>query len=373
MSSVVETGRISLNANQSGMIDNIGGHDIRVLEKLKDGVNIRDSMSVMNFGAAPMADISKFSDSLLGNIKGKDSAIVGEQLKELITKVKVYQPLDAFDKSRGFLQSLPLFGRLFGKVQEHQIDNMTLAEQVDTIASHLEHSMIGLLRDIEKMEVLYQKNLEHYLEVDRYVQAGKMKIRETQDTELLELQQRVNSTNDLLDAQRLKDLLDDICRFERRIHDLELSKTISMQTAPQIRIIQNNNQQLAEKISNSIMTTLPIWKSQMVLSASLDEQARAVALQKDVSETTNKLLRKNAEMLQQNSIATAREAERALVDIDTMREVQSRLVNTIEETMKIAVDAKVERKRVEAELATMEDNLKAKITQVIENHNRMGR
>src|SRR5699024_1453505 len=190
---------------------------------------------------------------------------------------------------------------------------------------------------------LYLKNFEYYKEVNLFVEAGKRKIIEIRSAELPALQHQAEETKDLLDAQKVKDLMENLNRFERRIHDLELSKTISMQNATQSRIIQNNNQQLAEKIQGSILSTLPVWKSQIVLSLSLDEQGKAAKLQKDVSDTTNELLRKNAEILQQNSVATAQEVERSIVDIETIREVQTRLVDTIEETMSIATEARTRR------------------------------
>lgn len=353
------------NGSYQMEIDTYQRHDPVEIERIKNDIDITKSSMVMSYGNAPMAEIARFSNNLLEGIKGKDAGVVGGQLNELIMKVKEYDPLGQMDQAKGFLASIPLIGKLFRQAQMIQIDNMTLASQVDTIASHLDHSMVGLMHDNEKLELLYNQNFEHYKAVDAFVRAGKMKLAEVKANELAVLQERVSKSNDLLDAQNMKDMLDHINRFERRIHDLELSKTISMQTAPQIRIIQNNNQQLAEKINNSIFTTLPIWKSQMVLSATLEEQSKAVELQRTVTETTNDLLRKNAEILQQNSIATAKETERSVIDIETVREVQTRLVSTIEETMKIATDARVKRLTVETELQKMEENLKNKITEIV--------
>lgn len=343
----------------------VGRHDPQKLMVLKNEIDISSPSSVMSYGVAPMTEIAKFSDSLMEGIKVKDAGEIGGQLGSLITKVKEYDPMGLEDKSFSFLKKLPIIGNLFKRGEITLNDNKDLIAQVDTIASHLDRSMVGLITDNERIELLYNQNFEYYLEVDAYVQAGKLKLEEVRNTELAEAKALADSSKDLLDAQRLKDLTENINRFERRIHDLELSKTISMQMAPQIRIVQNNNQQLAEKINNSIMSTLPIWKSQMVLSASLEEQSKAVKLQKDVSETTNRLLRQNAEILQINSIETAKEAERSIIDVETIREVQSRLVNTIEETMKIATDARVKRQAVEVELESMESNLRKRITDVV--------
>lgn len=342
--------------------------DVVRINAISDTINIHQPTEVLSYGVKPMAEIAKFADTLLEGVKGKDSGVVGDQLSALIMKIREYDPLSAEEKSGNFLANLPLIGVLFKKGVAAKIDHMNLTAQVDTIASHLDNSMVGLLRDNERLEQLYLKNFEYYKEVSLFVTAGKQKVEEIKATELPKLQAAAEESKDLLDAQKVKDLMENLNRFERRIHDLEISKTISMQTAPQIRIIQNNNQQLAEKIQGSILSTLPVWKSQIVLSLSLDEQGKAAKLQKDVSDTTNDLLRKNAEALQQNSIATAHEVERSIVDIETIREVQTRLVDTIEETMRIATEARHRRAEVEKELGQMEDNLRDRISSVVEKY-----
>ena len=342
--------------------------DLVRIDEISKTINIHQPAEVLSYGVKPMSEIAKFSDTLLQGVKGKDSGVVGDQLSSLIMKIREYDPLSAEEKSGNFLSNLPIIGGLFKKGVEKKIDHMTLTSQVDTIASHLDNSMVSLLRDNERLEQLYLKNFEYYKEVNLFVEAGKRKIIEIRSAELPALQHQAEETKDLLDAQKVKDLMENLNRFERRIHDLELSKTISMQTAPQIRIIQNNNQQLAEKIQGSILSTLPVWKSQIVLSLSLDEQGKAAKLQKDVSDTTNELLRKNAEILQQNSVATAQEVERSIVDIETIREVQTRLVDTIEETMRIATEARHRRAEVEKELGQMEDNLRERITSVVDKY-----
>lgn len=347
--------------------DDIKSQDMIVIESIKDTIDINDPSAVLKYGIKPMEGISKFSDSLLVDIKDNENKNITSQLELLVSNIKQYIPAKMADIPKmGFMQSI--IHKLFCNmppVLDQDDKFQLLATNVDEIASHLDHSMIGLLRDNEKMEVLYQKNFDFFREVDHYVRAGKEKIKEIRENELVKLQHEADTTKSLLVAQQTKDLIDNINRFERRLQDLEISKTISMQTAPQIRIIQNNNQQLAEKIQGSILTTLPIWKSQVVLSKSLDAQKKAVTLQKEVSDTTNELLRYNAGMLQQNTIEVAKEAERSIVDIETIREVQDKLVNTIEETMKIANDARVKRASVEKELETMEDNLRLRISDVV--------
>lgn len=349
------------------MLEKITPNSERVNE-ISASININDPSAFLAYGSKPMSEIAKFSDTLLSRIKTKDAGEVGGQLSDLVLKIREYDPFTAEEKSSGFLTNLPLIGGLFRKMEKVKIDHTTLTSQVDIIASHLDNSMVKLLRDNEQLAQLYDKNLDYYRELDVYIVAGKQYLEKVRSTDLPALETKATESQDMLDAQNVKDLIENMNRFERRLHDLELSKMIALQTAPQIRIIQSNNQQLAEKIQGSIFSTLPVWKSQIVLSLSLQEQEKAVQLQKDVADTTNQLLRKNAEMLQQNSISTAREAERSIVDIETIRDVQNRLVNTIEETMKIATEARTKRQAVEIELSQMEQNLRDRIAEAVSKH-----
>lgn len=336
--------------------------DASQVASLASEIKLSDPASVLAYGAKPMGEIARFADTLLTRIRAKDAGEIGEQLSKLVTYIRENDPLSAQEKTGSFLSSLPVVGSLFKRAQKAQIDRQTLAEQVDGIATHLDNSMVNLLRDIETLEQLYAKNYDYYKEVSLYIEAGRQKLEQIKSQDLPALQQQAQASKDMMQAQQVKDLLENINRFERRLHDLELSKIIAVQTAPQIRMVQSNNQQLAEKIQTSILSTLPIWKSQLVLTMTLDAQRKAAQLQKDVSDTTNDLLRKNAQMLEQSSIATATEVERSIVDVETLREVQSKLVNTIEETLRIASEARTKRAEVEKELSTMEENLRQRLT-----------
>lgn len=336
--------------------------DASQVTSLASEIKLSDPASVLAYGAKPMGEIARFADTLLTRIRAKDAGEIGEQLSKLVTYIRENDPLSAQEKTGSFLSSLPVVGSLFKRAQKAQIDRQTLAEQVDGIATHLDNSMVNLLRDIETLEQLYAKNYDYYKEVSLYIEAGRQKLEQIKSQDLPALQQQAQASKDMMQAQQVKDLLENINRFERRLHDLELSKIIAVQTAPQIRMVQSNNQQLAEKIQTSILSTLPIWKSQLVLTMTLDAQRKAAQLQKDVSDTTNDLLRKNAQMLEQSSIATATEVERSIVDVETLREVQSKLVNTIEETLRIASEARTKRAEVEKELGTMEENLRQRLT-----------
>ncbi|WP_303326732.1 toxic anion resistance protein, partial [Bilophila wadsworthia] len=237
-----------------------------------------------------------------------------------------------------------------------------LSEQIEIIVDKLDEAMIGLLRDIETLEMLYEHNARFHAELTTYIEAGKRKLEEARTVELPRLKAQADASGDLMEAQQVRDLSEQINRFERRLHDLQLSRTITVQTAPQIRIIQSNNRTLAEKIQTSILATIPIWKSQMVLALSLHGQKNAAALQKTVSDTTNDMLRSNAELLEQAAVDTAREVERSVVDIETLREVHEKLIGTIEETLRIAQEGRERRAAAEKELAVMETELKDRLT-----------
>lgn len=327
-------------------------------------IDIIDPSAMLMFGAKTMTSISQFSDDILKRIRAKDAGYVGQQLTELLMKVKGIDINDFSPQKPSFISRIPVIGTLFKKGQRKIAEYETLTGQVDTIASHLEEAMISLLRETEQLEQLFLRNRESYGEMSLYLIAGRKKLQEVKSQDLPQAQKMAEQSGDAMAAQAVRDLMDRIQRFERRLHDLDISRTIAVQTAPQVRLLQSNNQTLAEKIQSSVLTTIPIWKSQIVLALAINTQRTAAQLQKDVADTTNELLRKNAEILQQSSIATAHEVERSIVDIETLREVQSRLINTIEETVNIANEARARRANVEQELAAMETDLRQRLTSI---------
>jgi uncharacterized protein YaaN involved in tellurite resistance len=224
--------------------------------------------------------------------------------------------------------------------------------------------MVGLLRDIEILEQLFHYNRQFHQDLSVYITAGEQRLEHARNTELPRMRAEAERSGDSMQAQEVRDFAARLDRFERRLHDLRISRTVTVQSVPQIRLIQSNDQTLAEKIQTSILTTIPIWKNQMVLSLSLYHQQRAVSLQKNVSDATNELLRKNAEMLEDASLGVAREAERAIVDIETLREVHARLIATIEESLKITAEGRASRRSAEKELAGMEASLRAQLLEI---------
>ena len=333
-------------------------------------IDFNDPSLTLSYGSKTMNEIAKFADSLLGNVRIKDSGPVGESLAELMLKVKDVDLTQIAKPEKSFWESLPLVGGLFDSMQRTVAQFDTVLAQVEGISEKLEDAMLSLLKDIEVLDQLYAHNKNFYEDLSAYIQAGEARLEQARREELPRLEEEAKNSPDSLAAQNLRDYAERLNRFERRLHDLKLSRTITLQTAPQIRMIQNNDQTLAEKIQTSILATIPIWKNQMVLALSIHSQHKAAGLQKDVADTTNALLSKNAEMLQASTVAAAREVERSIVDVETLRGVHQKLVATIEETMNIAREGRERRRAPEAELALMENEMRLRLTSLADQKSR---
>lgn len=339
------------------------------ISALANAINFDDPALTISYGSKTMNEIAKFADDLLGNVRVKDAGPVGESLQELMLKVKDIDVSEIASPKKSVLSSIPLIGSLFGSVEKTLARFDTLLDQVEGISAHLEDAMLGLLKDIQVLEQLYGYNQAFYEDLTAAIMAGERRLKKAREEELPRIEEQARQSGNALDAQKVHDFAERLNRFERRLHDLRLSRTITLQTAPQIRMIQSNDQTLAEKIQTSILATIPVWKNQLVLALSIHGQHKAAQLQKEVADTTNALLRKNAEMLQGSSTAAAREVERSIVDVETLRDVQSRLIATIEETMTIAREGRARRMEVEKELVSMEEDLKTKLTALASQKN----
>ncbi len=341
--------------------------DLARAEELAQSINLKDQSLSITYGAQTMKDIAQFADTMLSRVRAKDAGPVGDSLTNLLLKVR---EVDLSSLSQGgdsgFLASIPIIGTLFNKAQRSIAQFNTLAGQVEEISAKLDQAMVGLLKDVEVLEQLYTHNKNFHQNLSLFITAGQQRLEKARNEELPRLKAEAEQSADSMAAQNVRDFAEKINRFERRLHDLQLSRAITLQTAPQIRLIQNNDQTLAEKIQTSILTTIPIWKSQMVVALSLHSQQKAAKLQKDVSDTTNDLLRKNADMLQSATVETAKEVERSVVDIETLREVHAKLLFTIEETLRIAEEGRNHRVAAEKELQTMEADLRARLTSMAE-------
>lgn len=338
-----------------------GAADKAKLEKAASEIDFKDPSLTLSYGSKSMDAIAKFSDSILSRVKVRDSGEIGGELSMLLGKVRGVNVGAIAEKPSG-LASIPIIGKLFDRTQAVMSKFSTVSEEIGKIKEKLEDSQLSLLKDVEVLEQLFAKNGEFYQDLTAYIEAGRAELERARAEDLKALEEKAKNTGDSFDAQAVRDFAETLNRFERRLHDLALSRTIAIQTAPQIRLIQNNDRVLAEKIQTSILTTIPVWKNQLVLALSLKGQQAAAQLQKDVADTTDALLRKNAQMLHDSTVETARESERALVDVETLREVQGKLISSIEETLAIAAEGHEKRVKAEAEIAAMESDLKSRLT-----------
>lgn len=323
-----------------------------------DTIRLDDSNAVVQYGVGAQAKIAGFADTILTEIRNKDAGYVGETLTDLMVKIKGVD-VGGLGKDPGFLGKL--FGGLKAQFAKFMSRYESLATQIDKTVAELEKSRMQLLRDITMLDGLYTKNTEYLQELDIYIAAGQMKLEQARIEILPELQKKASESNDPVDGQKLQDFNQFLNRFEKKLHDMKLSRMISIQTGPQIRLIQNNNQTLVEKIQSSIVNTMPLWKNQIIIAISLFRQKGSLELQRSVTDTTNELLSKNSEMLKQGSIEIAKESERGIVELETLQKVNTDLITTIEETLKIQQEGKQKRAAAEIELVKMEEDLKSRL------------
>ncbi len=350
-----------MSENKLAVLEPLPPAEASRVAELARGIDLDDPSLSITYGAKTMVDISTFADALLARVRAKDAGPVGVTLTDLMVKLKEVN-LSEIGAKKNFLERLPGVGALFNTMERRLAKFKTLSGQVEEVSAKLDEAMVGLLKDIEVLEQLYEHNKNFHRELSIHLAAGKERLELARAVDLPKLKEDAEKGDDSMAAQNVRDFAEKLNRFERRLHDLQLSRAITLQSAPQIRLIQSNDQNLAEKIQTSILSTIPIWKSQMVLALSLHGQNEAAKLQRQVSDTTNDLLRQNAAMLESATVETAREVERSVVDIETLRDVQGKLVATIEETLRIAQEGHNQRMSVEKELAVMEENLKKRLT-----------
>ena len=325
------------------------------VEKIKEGIDLTNSAAIIDFGTAAQKNIADFSDNILCNVRAKDSGYVGELLGELLTNVKGFEPESS---GRGFLKKLPLVGHLVGKVETVMQGYEKVSVQVEKVKTSLQKARMLMMKDVMTLDTLFAKNLEYFKTLELYIRAGEEKMQEMREVTLPKLRAQAAASSDPMAAQVVSDFESFVERFEKKVHDLKISKTISIQTAPQIRLIQHNDKVLIDRVQSAIYNSIPLWKNQMVIALGLANQKKVLEVQHSVNEMTNDLLRKNAEMLKIGTIETAKESERSIVDIETVRNVNDDLVTTIEETLKIQQEGRAKRRAAEAELVELEGRLK---------------
>ena len=327
------------------------------VEAIVNSIDLSDTQAIIQYGVSAQSDISSFSDAVLNQVRGKDSGYVGEILTDLSVRVRDMD-VDGVTGGGG------IFSRFKSRIRRFMAKYEKLSGQIDKIVDQLDTARMGLLKDVALLDNMYDKNIEYLHGLDNFIIAGNVKIEELNEKVVPALKKAAEESGDPVDAQRARDMADRINRFEKKIHDLKLSRMIAIQTAPQLRLIQSNDQALVEKIQSSILTTIPLWKNQVVIAISLFRQKNALELQKEVTETTNELLKKNAELLKENSIGAANEMEKGIVEIETLKKVNDDLIATIDETLKIQQEGRNKRQQAEMELVRIEGDLKQKLTEI---------
>jgi len=329
------------------------------VDEFAQKINIHDSALIMQYGTSAQTKMSTFSESALANVRSKDMGEVGQMLSSLVTELRSF---DVEEEKSGLFSGL--FKKSSNKVTALKARYTTVEKNIDHIIHALEGHQISLLKDIATLDMMYEQNVVFFKELTMYVLAGKKKLKETEEQELPVLWQKAKQSGLPEDAQAANDLANLCERFSKKLHDLELTRTISIQMAPQIRLIQNNDTLMNEKIQSSLVNTIPLWKSQMVLALSLAHGQEAAKAQREVTDMTNELLRKNSEALKVATVETAKESERGIVDIETLQITNRNLIESLEEMARIQSEGRQRRAAAEVELARIEGELKDKLLQL---------
>lgn len=335
-------------------LDILTPEERRQADELKEQIDVRDSQMLMQYGSGARQNIAEFSGNMLNNIRAKDTGYIGELMTDLVTNVQDLN-FDSLEKDSGILG---IFRKAEAKVKKFLSQYEKLEVQVDRIEGKLEEARMEMLKDIGMFDSLYQKNLDYFKQLQIYITAGDAKIKELREQTIPSLRAEAEKSGDPMHAQLVRDFEDTVTQFEKKVHDLKTSKTIAIQTAPQIRLIQNNDKLLADKIQTAIQETIPLWKSQMVMALGLYRQQETLKLQRDVTDTTNALLLKNSEILKQNTIDVAKESERGIVDIETLKKANENLISTMNEAVRIQKEGHDKRMAAEQELIKIENEIR---------------
>ena len=327
------------------------------VDEIKKEIDFLDPQTDVQYGVGAQRNIADFSQRILGQVRTKDSGTAGELLLELSEKVR-NSDVAKIGNNEGILDKIPFLKSAKDRIRRFQAQYETLEVQVDRIEGELEKARMEMLKDINMFETLYQKNLEYFRELECYITAGEEKVAEVRQETLPDLRQEAAESGDPMAAQVLRDFEDTVNRFEKKLHDMKLSRTIAIQTAPQIKMIQNNDKMLVDKIQTAVLNTIPVWKSQIVIALGLYRQQKTLQMQREITDTTNQLLEKNAELLKTNTLETAKESERGIADIATLKKVNDDMIRTIEETLRIQREGSVKRHEAEKELTRLEADMK---------------
>ena len=331
----------------------------KAVEEFSKKIDIMDSNMILQYGAAAQKNVASFSESALSSVRTKDLGEVGKSLSELVVELKGF---GEEEEKKGFFGK---FKKAGNKLETMKAQYAKVESNVDKIARELEQHQVTLLKDVAMFDQMYELNLKYYKELTMYILAGKKKLEDVRANELPALRAKAEQTGAQEDAQRYNDMVQMCDRFEKKLHDLELTRMISIQMGPQTRLLQNNDTLMVEKIQSSLVNTIPLWKSQMVLALGMEHGRQATAAQSAVTEMTNELLKKNADMLKMGTIQTAKEAERSIVDIETLQHTNQQLIDTLDEVLSIQREGAQKRKEAAVELGKIEGELKRKLMELL--------
>lgn len=329
----------------------------RMVDSFAQQIDLTNSALVLQYGAGTQKKMADFSESALENVKSKDLGEVGELLSGVVTELKCFDE----EEEKGFFG---IFKKASNKIESMKAKYAKAEANVNEIVKVLEKHQVQLMKDTALLDKMYELNLTYFKELSMYILAGKKKLAEVRGTQLAQLTRKAQMSGLPEDAQAARDLESMCLRFEKKIHDLELTRMISIQTAPQIRLVQNNDTQMVEKIQSTIVNTIPLWKSQMVLALGVEHSAQAAEAQRQVTDMTNELLKRNAEKLKMATVETAKASERGIVDMETLKATNESLISTLDEVMNIQREGREKRAAAETELRNMETELKNKLLQI---------
>ena len=341
--------------------DSLTAEEKSAIEEFNKKIDVTDSTQVLQYGAKAQSKISQFSDSVLEGVKTRSTGEVGDLLANLVGEIKSFDS-DIAGDNKSFL------GKLFNNAKK-QVDTWIakyskIETNIDGIEKQLENHRLQMLKDIAIFDTMYEKNLEYFKEISLYIIAGEKKLEELRNVELPKLRAQAQESGEQLDAQKVQDMENTINRFEKKIYDLKTTRIISIQMAPQIRLLQNNEAELVEKIQGSITNTIPLWKNQIVLALGINNAKQALGAQKAVTNLTNDMLKKNSEILKQGSIEIAEESERAIVDIETLQKTNRDIIETLDKVIEIHETGRAKRQEAEVELQNIEKELKDKMIEI---------
>ncbi len=341
--------------------DELSKEEQKAVDEFNAKIDVMDSTQVLQYGASAQNKISEFSDSVLEDVKTKNVGDVGDLLANLVSEIKSFDSAINTSEPKGLAK---LFHSVKKEVNYIVAKYNKIENNIDTIEKGLENNKLQLLKDINLFDTMYDKNLDYFKEISLYIIAGERKLEELKTKVLPELKKKAEASNDQIEIQKVNDMETQINRFEKKLYDLKTTRIISIQMAPQIRLLQNNDAELVEKIQSSITNTIPLWKNQIVLALGISNSKKALKQQQAVSQLTNDMLKKNSETLKQGSIDIAKESEKAIIDIETLKKTNRDIIETLDTVIKIHEDGRVKRAEAEKELETIEKELKDKLLEI---------